>query len=682
MKRFLEGPYGAGKTTYALQTLEQFFVDGLPAHELLILVPQRTLGRVYQQKLAALAYPNTAAVDILTIGGLAKRTVERFWPLLHETAGFTSPTPPIFLTIETAQYHMAQFVDDIVVTGRFDSVSVARARLIAQSLDNLSKAAINRFSLQDVTERLIQAWGGHSSRVEVYEAWLSVAEGFRNYCLQHNLLDFSLQIDVFSQHAMTNEHILASLQQRYRHLIADNIEENSPIAIDYLTWALPDLDSALLVFDQDAGFRLFLGAEPLAASRLRDICDETVVLDAPYVQSASLVVLEQAVQAAFEGETMPASDPKPTAAFTYELHSFYPQMLEWAVDEVIKLIDAGVKPSDIVVIAPFLGDALRFAVMNRLEDAGVPIVSHRPSRAIREEPAACAMLTLMQLANPNEITLPSAEDVANALTVLIPDLDPIRSRLLTEIVYGTGRKELGSFDDINSAMQSRITFVVGERYETLRTWLIEQQQYTATTPPDHFLRRLFGDVVAQPGFGLQNDFDAATVINQMVESASDFRTSLYPDGTDDWSLVWQDYRELVSEGLLAAFHPQSWQKEASEAVFIAPAYTYLMRNRPARFQFWLDIGSQAWGERLEQPLTNPYVVRREYPTGEIWTDDHETNSNYDALRRLVLGLIRRCSDQIYLGVADLGEQGFEQRGPLLHLFQQILNLSTESTEPL
>jgi len=30
-----------------------------------------------------------------------------------------------------------------------------------------------------------------------------------------------------------------------------------------------------------------------------------------------------------------------------------------------------------------------------------------------------------------------------------------------------------------------------------------------------------------------------------------------------------------------------------------------------------------------------------------------------------MGLLHRCRRQVYLGISDLGEQGFEQRGPLL-----------------
>ncbi len=128
----------------------------------------------------------------------------------------------------------------------------------------------------------------------------------------------------------------------------------------------------------------------------------------------------------------------------------------------------------------------------------------------------------------------------------------------------------------------------------------------------------------------------------------------------------------MREGLLAAFYPLSWRDELADAVFIAPAYTFLMRNRTVRFQFWLDIGSEGWWERLYQPLTHPYVLRRGYPPGRIWTDEDEVTSRTESLYKLALGLIRRCRERIYLGISDLGERGFEQRGPLLHAFQRVL----------
>jgi hypothetical protein len=105
---------------------------------------------------------------------------------------------------------------------------------------------------------------------------------------------------------------------------------------------------------------------------------------------------------------------------------------------------------------------------------------------------------------------------------------------------------------------------------------------------------------------------------------------------------------------------------------VAPAYTFLMMNRPVTAQFWLDIGSNAWHQRLAQPLTHADVMTREWEPGRIWTDVDEVETSRQAMARVVSGLLHRCRERVYICLAELGESGFEQRGELLRAFQRVL----------
>ena len=107
-------------------------------------------------------------------------------------------------------------------------------------------------------------------------------------------------------------------------------------------------------------------------------------------------------------------------------------------------------------------------------------------------------------------------------------------------------------------------------------------------------------------------------------------------------------------------------------MFLAPAYTFLLRNKPVDVQFWLDIGASGWWERLYQPLTHPFVLSHRWPADEPWTDAEEYFRRQDILRRLLLGLIRRTRRSIYLAVSDFSESGYEQRGALLALINRLL----------
>jgi hypothetical protein len=189
---------------------------------------------------------------------------------------------------------------------------------------------------------------------------------------------------------------------------------------------------------------------------------------------------------------------------------------------------------------------------------------------------------------------------------------------------------------------------------------------------DIFLSRLFGEVLSQDGFGFHENFDSAAVAGRLIESVRKFRwASRSPSLTTDVAFG-LEYIRMVEEGVIAAQSLPDWEAQNSAAVFIAPAFTFLMANQSVDYQFWLDLGSQGWWERLYQPLTHPYVLTRRWPAGRLWTDADEVASNRVTLSRLTNGLIRRCRKGVILCTNRLNENGDEQRGLLLQSIQSIL----------
>ena len=677
-KTFLEGPPGTGKTTLAVERMRDLLAAGVPGDSILVLTPQRTLAVPYLEVLRSPEASPGEPVTVATVGGLARRSLDLFWPLVAADAGFAQPDePPIFLTLETAQYFMDRVIEPLLAEGYFDGVTIQPNRLISQVLDNLNKAAVVGFSHQEIAVRLKRAWGGESSRKRIYDEAQAVAVRFRDYCLFHNLLDFSLQIEVFFRDLLPLPIFQGYLFERYRHLIADNLEEDTPVAHDLLqSWlARPELESALLVYDDDGGYRVFLGANPEGGHALRELCDEHIRLNESHVIPPGMEALGYAVgHALHRSAEERQGDIRHVLAF--DRQRFHPQMLDWAADEIARLVhQEGISPGHIVVLAPFLSDALRFSLTDKLAQRGVHTWSRRPSRALHEEPAARCLLTLAALAHPGWERTPHKQDVTQALMRAIAELDLVRARLLTEITYRSheGRPEITSFDDIRPEMQTRIGYRLGERFEDLRAWLVG---YTAGEEMalDHFWSRLFSELLSQPGYGFHSDYDAGQVTANLIESANKFRRAL-GGATFEGESEGKAYVEMVDRGVLAAQYVTSWQTQPEDAVLLAPAYTFLMSNRPMDYQFWLKAGSSAWWERIYQPLTHPYVLTRRWArekADEVWSDADEFEARQAALYRLTLGLLRRCRKKVYLGISDLGEQGYEEKGPLLQVIQRVL----------
>jgi hypothetical protein len=293
-KLFLHGPAGAGKTTAAVQRLVHLLQAGVPAGALLVLAPQRTLTAPYSDALRSQKpRGGMAAVSLLTAGGLAQRMVELFWPLVAAPAGFAAPDrAPTFLTLETAQYTMARLVRPLLdKEGLFQSLTIDRNRLYSQIIDNLNKAAAVGFPHTEIGQRLQAAAMGEPAQANVYADAQRCATLFRQHCLAHNLLDFSLQVEVFWQHVWPLAACRRHLTSAYRHLIYDNVEEDTPFAHDLVRDWLPAFDSALLVYDRDAGYRQFLGADPQSAQALADLCAEQIVCEQTFVTSPALQAL-------------------------------------------------------------------------------------------------------------------------------------------------------------------------------------------------------------------------------------------------------------------------------------------------------------------------------------------------------------------------------------------------------
>ena len=250
----------------------------MPAGQVLVIVPQRTLAAPYDAARHSTGLADGGLVEIVTIGGLARRMVDLFWPLVAESAGFAHPEQrPTFLTLETSQYYMARLVRPLILNdGYFESLTIERNRLYSQVLDNLSKAAVVGFPYTEIGVRLKAAWVGEPAQSVIYGQVQVCADRFRDYCLEHNLLDFSLQMELFREHLWDEPLCYEHLMGSYPHLIVDNLEENTPVAHDLLRDWLGRAQSALLIADQEAGYRSFLGADFESALNLRAVCDETV----------------------------------------------------------------------------------------------------------------------------------------------------------------------------------------------------------------------------------------------------------------------------------------------------------------------------------------------------------------------------------------------------------------------
>jgi hypothetical protein len=699
------GSAATGKSTALVWRLWLMLDKGVRADQVLCLVPQRGLAERYQSMITLRTLDaerrgvrtGSMAVDITTYYGLGRRLVALFWPVLAPLAGFSrGDEEPIFLTIEAAEYHMARIVEPLIAgEGYFRELGISRARLLSQLLDNLNKSALVGFAPEEIGQRLARAWVGEADRLRSYQQAQECALAFRRYCLQHNLVDFSLTTALASIAVEQVPEVQAYLQERVRYLLVDNLEENVPVALRLIGWLRERAAATVLLSDEPGGYRLFLGADATMAQEVGAACDEPLCFDEPVTGGKHTVALGGALVRALGSEppSLRARDGDATTAIADRTREpYWVTMARWTAARIGGLVAQRTDPAQIAVIAPYVSDVMQFVLGDELAKLGVPVHLLRPSALLRDDPVIRALLTLTLVAHPqwaDELRLgqlaPRMEDIRWAFAELMEGLDPIRAAYLAQAAWDPASQSLRAIDRERNHIPpgvervfDRIGYTYRKRYGDLRSYL-EACQEGDPQPVDQFLMGLFGEVLSQPGYVFAHDAAAARSLGRLVESATKFRTAtggrlVLGEGSPEEpvSALAREYVETVLSGIASADYRADWATEPITGVVLAPAYAYLTRDLHSDYQFWLDLGSVGWWTRPNQPLTHPYVLSAHWPDDAVWTDVHEEAQRQRGLVRVLYGLAARCRVAIYLASSDLGVTGEPAESRLERVFLRVL----------
>ena len=171
---------------------------------------------------------------------------------------------------------MAKLVAPLLQQGYFAELRLVRSRLYSQLLDNLNKATVNQIPIEHVQDYLRSDSGTDASRKLLFDDIGKTILAFREYTVQHNLLDFSLYNDVFWELFTREPEVQSYMSRQFKHLIYENAEEDFPLAHSIVNNWIKRVSSSLVVLDLDGGYRKFLAANPRSAGDLRASCDTFV----------------------------------------------------------------------------------------------------------------------------------------------------------------------------------------------------------------------------------------------------------------------------------------------------------------------------------------------------------------------------------------------------------------------
>ncbi len=663
---FLLGSVGTGKSTALQERLLRLLTGGVPAYNILILVAEPEHRHVYEGAVKSSKLGPFADLKLATYNRMALDMVTLFWPLIARQSGFKDPhQPPTFLTYDLAQLLMWQIVTPMLESGAFADLRLRPQQIISQLLDTLNRSALNSLSLDQAAERQIMSWSGEKSRLVHLETAGLMVERFRQICLQNSLLDLSLSIEVFDKELVHNPEFHRYFSERYRHLLVDNVEEQTPAGQNFISNLMEFMDTSSLAYDQNGGYKRFLSADPMGALQFQDRCQSTFLFDESFVSPPAMTRLGNLVENYLLHSSKPADGAK-KGIIEVVNGRYRREMIVRLVNCISKLTENGVSPSDIAIIAPYLDGSLRYSLSEGLGRAALPYRLLRRRSSPREEPRVRAWLTWLMLAHPEWKRSPSTYDVVEAWAVSIKELDPARAELAGQFLYQPDLGTLLPVDHLPVKIKERVGVELLDRIEELRLWLMASPP---DIPIDQFLHNLFTQLLSQPRFQPEPDVVGAAICDWLMKTATRLRDAAPSMGLNTPALIGQIFLEGINQGLVSASPPELGEPPDPDGILISTIYGYLLAGITTHVQVWLETAATGWWDIPRQPLSNTFVLTPSYELHTTWTMTEDFTIRNELLSRIIHGLCGRCREGIILANSDLDRRGIYQEGPLWRALQ-------------
>ena len=625
-------------------------------------------------------YPFDSATPL----GFFQDEVILFYPLLVEELAIPSRFP-LRLRPETEQELATRLWQADLESGRLHLEGLADYYLVRRVLDAMQLAASGMVPPEEIPLRLQAGMPDVQGASELWEVMGEVLQRWRSWCLERGLLTYSLVTELYWRYLLPHPTYQARLKQRYRAILADDVDEYPAIALPLFSGLLDAGLPGCFTFNPNGAIRKGLGADPDALAALQERC--TIVPLADPTDNLGAAWAETLVQWVREPVLMP---PMPDTIHSLETVS-RARLLRQTAEVVVAGVRQGVvQPRDIAIIGPGVDAIARYTLREILMRQDIAVDALNEQQPLIGSPLIRVLLTLLALVYPGLGRLLESGAIAELLIVLSqpaqitaqPSLldqchiDPVRAGLLVDHCFVPDREHPHLLPATAFPRWDRLGYRAAEAYEQIRQWIVEQQsqqQQRLLPNPIALLDRAIQRFLLG---GSHLPYDRLAALREFMETAQHYwevDTRLYqvetpaprPRQRHDSSTTVAHFIELLRNGTLTADPYPARPMAERNAVTLATIYQYRAARRFHRWQFWLDAGSPLWLTGSSDLFSAPLMLQNW--DGEPWTAADTLLSDQHRLERQVRDLLGRAGDRVFLCHSDLATTGQEQTGALLSL---------------
>ncbi|WP_353932629.1 recombinase family protein [Okeanomitos corallinicola TIOX110] len=606
--------------------------------------------------------------------GFIQDEVILFWPLLVESLQIQAQFP-VRLRPETEQELATKLWDTQLDAETLQIAGVNNQyRLVRKLLDILQLAAYSGVSCTEISKILQTGLQGEVNNLDP-EFVQSLLLNWRRWCLERGFLTYGLITELYHQHLLKNSQYQQKLKQRYQMIIADDVDDYPAITYHLFEFLLDAGAVGAFSYNPHGWVRWGLGADPKYLEKLKNRC-QVVSLNSRKVENLADKLGKPMVKLVTE-KRMIFSLPKSVNRIQTNSRA---QLLRNITEVIIDEIKSGkVEPEEIAIIAPGLDAIARYTFIEILTKQNILVESLNEQLPLISSPAVRALLTLLTLVYPGLGRLVDRDEVAEMLVVLSQNnsntgekIDPVRAGLIADNCF-VPHPEHPHLQDVKTFERwDRIGYTATTTYNQILTW-IENKKSKIQTDVSLTPIKILYDAI-QDFFYKNNhlQFQTLSALRELLETAQHYweiDTRLKqknPTSATQTSIIFE-FIQLLKRGTITANpYPIRPIGNAKKAITLATVFQYRASHKHHKWHFWLDAGSPLWSKGGAATLFGATLFLQDR-LGEPWTVEDEQKAETERLQRIIVDLLSRVSEKVYLCHSELAVNGQEQTGPLLPL---------------
>ncbi len=694
-------------------------------------------GWVELADLLAAATPAPYPVHSTTPLRFFRDQVILFWPLLIQQLNLRAQFP-LRLRPETEQELATWLWRPELDAGTLRQEGVSETRQVRRTLDLLQLAAASGTPVEDIPLILQQGLAEREDSPGMPAGAGELLLRWRSWCLERGLLTYGIICELYWRHLLPDPTYRQHLTRRFRAVLADDVDEYPAIARHLFDFLLDAGCAGAFTYNPDGAVRLGLDADPEYLAGLAGRCEvETLTGQSGLAKVLGEPAVELAVNSlTVYGNSFPLDDSVRLIQTTSRA-----QLLRRTAEIVIDAVKSGqVQPQDIAVITPGLDAIARYTLMEILGSKGIAVEPLNEQRPLASSPVIRALLTLLALVYPGLGRLVDRDAVAEMLVVLsrqseggtgtrehgrggekedeispftldtsgltlqtrsplTADIDPVRAGLLVDHCFYPDIEHPRLLPVTAFPRWDRLGYRATRAYEEIVGWLKTQRlqlEQRLIPSPVSVIDRAIQQFMWRGG---NLPYDQLTALRELIKIAlhywevdgrlrqSSDRTGMLDAGgdcgagasvSDAHSTGVEQFIQLLRRGTISASpYPKLPVWPTGGAVTLGTIFQYRFNRKFHRWHFWLDAGSPLWQSSGEAVRFGAFLFLQSR-FGRPWGEEEAIFADEARLRRILLDLLGRAGERLFLCHSDLAVSGQEQTGPLLSL----VNAAVPVSEPV